>query len=232
MSHIASRRKIAQIVGCIGIGLFASLVWQMGVSADQITLQDGTELSGKVVGKDGKSVIIQLRRQDVTAINGRALPPPLTVGVVAPSFRAVDLTGAVHTLPDDEGRVTLLQFWATWCPHCRADIPLMKRLFATYRDKGLRLITVSVDQRLADLQAFIRREGLDVPVISTADPSNPAASLPDLYEIPGIPAYYVVDTKGLIAETFSGAETETHADLEGLLQQLLATPTTSPTPSP
>lgn len=196
--------------------------------ADQIRLKDGTEFSATVVGKDGEYAVVALPRSDIASVNGQVLPAPVAVGAVAPDFEAVDLAGTPHRLADAKGQVTLLKFWATWCPHCRADISLMKELFSRYHDKGLRMLAVSVDQDLGQLRSFVEKEQLRYAVIPVHSPSasTQQARLPELYETQGVPAYYLIDAQGLIARIISGSVTEGRVDLESDVKRLLAADTT------
>ena len=214
-------RRAARRVGlCLLLGLAASGT----VTAEQVKLKDGTEFSATVLGKDRDSVVVRLPRSEVSSVNGQPLPMPVTTGVAAPGFEAVDLAGAMHRLANYQGHVTLLQFWATWCPHCRADLSLMKDLFVRYQAQGLRILTVSVDQDLATLQSFIQEQHVSYPVIPLYSQSVPSqqAALPELYDMQGIPAYYLIDTQGTINQTFTGSVTEGGIDLEGALKRLLA----------
>ena len=193
------------------------------VAADQIKLKDGRELSATMLGKDGDRVVIGLPRADVASVNGEALPLPVIAGVPAPAFTATDLTGTSQTVPDPKGRVTLLKFWASWCPHCRSDIPLLKDLSARYHDKELSIVTVSADQDFNKLQAFVREQGISYPVIAVHDPAASAeqTAIPDRYEMQGVPHYFLIDAKGRVAETFAGSATEGKRDLEGMLAKLM-----------
>lgn len=215
-------RQLVCRVG-LAVGVLVSL-WSGPALADEIRLKDGAAFSATVLGKDRDSVAVKLARSDIASIDGASLPPPVTVGTAAPAFTAVDLNGITQSLPDPRGSVTLLQFWATWCPHCRSDLSLMKNLFARYRDRGLRIVTVSVDQDRGALRGFVRSHDVPYPVIAAADrPASRQPSVPDLYEMQGVPAYYLIDAQGTIAQTFSGSVTEMRRDLESELSRLLAT---------
>ena len=194
--------------------------------AEQIKLQDGTEFTGSILGRDGDRVVVGLPRTSVSSIDGQTLPPPVTEGAPAPTFSAVDLTGATQTLGAAQGEATLVHFWASWCPHCRSDMTLMKDLFARYREHGLRIIAVSIDQDINQLTQFLQQHPLPYPVVAAyKDPTSPNAQLPGLYEAQGVPAYYLVDAKGVITKVYSGSVTEGKVDLESDLQKLLATAT-------
>ena len=214
-----ARRAVSSVVLLAAVGM--RVAW-----ADQIRLKDGTEVSATLVDKDGENVVVRIPRASVDAVNGEPLPPPVIAGSKAPDFTAVDLQGATHTMADNRGHVTLLQFWASWCPHCRSDVPLMKKLFTSYREKGLRLVTVSVDQSLEALQTLIRDQQLAYPVIA----ASTYRSVPELYESRGIPAYYLIDAQGTIAKVWHGSVTESTADLEETLTRLLGISETAAAP--
>lgn len=191
--------------------------------AETITLKDGQEISGTVVRRDGDTVTIQLPRSEVAAVNGQPLSEPVATGAKAPDFTGVDLSGTTHVLSDKKPRVTLLKFWASWCPYCRADIPLMKAAMEKYRGQGLRLLTVSVDQDLNKLKTLVANEQLPYPVIPAYELSAPPeqAKIPALYETQGIPAYFVIDRTGTIVKTFSGSLASSKTDLDEVLKPLL-----------
>ena len=174
------------------------------VVAERIKLTDGTNFSAEVLDRSPDSLVVRLPRQGVAAVDGQPLPPPLVEGALAPAFRATDVNGVVRAIEDGKGQVTLLQFWASWCPYCRKDLSLMKQLFAQHDGKGLRIVTVSIDQDLEKLTTFVRSEGVPYPVISAT--TNP--TLPDLYETHGIPAYFLIGRDGRLAGVWNGSVTQ------------------------
>ena len=173
--------------------------------AERIKLTDGTEVTAEILDRSPEGLIVQLPRTGVVTVDGQPLPPPVIEGAAAPAFSGTDLKGTARSLAEGRGQVVLLQFWASWCPHCRHDIELMKRLFAQHEGNGLRLVTVSIDQDVEKLKAFVRSEALPYPVISVAD--NP--DLPDRYEARGVPSYFLIDQQGRIAGVWRGSVTET-----------------------
>ena len=205
------------------IALVSALMAGGLASAEQIKLQDGTEFSGSILGRDGDRVVISLPRASVASVGGEALPAPVTTGAKAPDFSVTDLSGTTQSLGASKGEATLVHFWASWCPHCRSDVKLMKDLFARYQGKGLRIVTISIDQDVSKLTQFVKDQQIPYSVISAyQDPRGPAAQLPEMYEAQGVPAYYLVDAQGVVAKTFSGSVAEGGADLEGDLQKLMA----------
>ena len=82
-----------------------------------------------------------------------------------PELKVRDIRGRTIRLSDYRGRVVLINFWATWCPPCRAEIPDLVQLQRDYRHQGLRVIGVTYPpQRLSQVRAFIRRLGVNYPV--------------------------------------------------------------------
>ncbi len=188
--------------------------------ADEIQLKGGAKVSAAVLQRDGESVILQVPRAAIETVNGQPLPPPVAAGSPAPEFTAVDLSGATHTLSEYRGHPVLVQFWASWCPHCRSDLALMKKLFTQYEGERLRMVTVGIDQDVEKLRAFVKAQGIAFPVIA-------ASAHPDLaerYEAQGVPAYYLIDAAGVIAKTWSGSVTERLSDFKDVVARLVNGP--------
>jgi len=83
----------------------------------------------------------------------------------APDFRISDLEGKTHTLNDYRGKILLINFWATWCPPCRAEIPDFVEVYASEKDKDLAILGISVDDLPAsELLNFVRRFKINYPV--------------------------------------------------------------------
>lgn len=202
-----------------GLAVLALLcAGHLAARAEQIRFKDGKEIEGMLLQRDETSLILRVPRASVDTVNGKTLPPPVTVGTTAPDFQAVDLGGTPQSMAAARGHVTLVQFWATWCPHCRSDVPLMKDVQAQYKDKGLKLLTISIDQKLDDLQQFVAKEQLPYPVISVL--SKP--ELPDLYETQGVPGYFLIDQQGKIANLWRGSLSEGSATGKTELHDALA----------
>ncbi|MDX8401481.1 MAG: TlpA disulfide reductase family protein, partial [Mariprofundaceae bacterium] len=94
-------------------------------------------------------------------------PARISEGDAALDFRLPNLQGRMHGLP--KGEVVLLNFWATWCPPCREEMPSMAELYRKYAARGLRVLAVSVDRRDADLAGFVKEYGLPFEVLHDAD---------------------------------------------------------------
>lgn len=125
----------------------------------------------------------------------------ITVGVKAPDFTAPNPEGKMLTLNKILGEVTILDFWASWCKPCRVENPNFVRIFNKYHEKGLEIISVSLDregQKSAWVSA-IEKDNLDWYNVSNLkfwqDP------IAQLYNISSIPATFVLDSEGKILAT-------------------------------
>ena len=190
----------------------------------KLKLKNGSEFSGTLLRRNNDGVIFMLPYGEVESIDGQPLPAAVTAGAAAPAFTAADLSGVQHAIPAKAGGATLLQFWATWCPHCRSDMPLLQDLHARYHERGLQIIGVSIDTNADAVRSFVHDKRLAFPVIAALEHLQETnIDLSDLYQADGVPAYFLIDATGTIARTFSGSVTEGgRVDLEGAIQHLLA----------
>ncbi len=119
----------------------------------------------------------------------------------APPFTLKDLQGNTLDLAAYKGKVLVLNFWATWCPPCRAEIPDFIAASTEFRARGLEIIGVSVDQMsAAKLREWVSSVGINYPV-AIADGKIVGDYRPGEY----IPATIVIDKKGRIRYRHTGA---------------------------
>jgi peroxiredoxin len=112
----------------------------------------------------------------------------------ASAFMLRDLNGKLVSLSDFEGKVVLLNFWATWCSSCRKEMPAMEQLYQTYSTKGLAIVGVSVDQASpGDVSAFAEKLKITFPILHDRD-----SIISRLYSNPGVPSSYLIDRQGRI----------------------------------
>ena len=112
----------------------------------------------------------------------------------APDFKVTGLDGKAISLADYKGKVLFLNFWATWCPPCREEIPDFIEAYSELNDKGLEILGVSVDRmNPQQLKAWVADVGINYPV-ALANKDIVVDYEPGEY----IPASIVVDTKGRI----------------------------------
>ena len=227
------RSAMSRALVCWSVSLLLLSAMRPGWAAPEeakIKLKDGTTVTGRVLRNNSDGLMLLLRPEAVASVNGTALPTPVTDGALAPAFTATDLAGTTQALPSSPARATLVQFWATWCPHCRSDLPLIQDLHMRYHDQGLRVLGLSVDQNPAKLRAFVKQRQMSYPIISVVEQAQKTGiDLAELYQTEGVPAYFLVDAQGRIQQAFSGSVTEGgRADLEGAVQRVMASAGTTP----
>jgi peroxiredoxin len=162
--------------------------------------------------KTSKPVIRFATAFALTALTCAASAPnaprsALSVGQKAPSFHAKTVDGKMINFPDDyKGKVVLLDFWATWCPPCRAELPKVVATYSQYHDKGFEVLSVSLDrpkQGPALLQ-FVKSNGMTWPQIY--DGLYWKAAVAVQYGVHAIPCPVLVDgDTGTIIAADTGA---------------------------
>jgi cytochrome c-type biogenesis protein len=132
-------------------------------------------------------------------------PPRAERGAPAPDFAAVTLDSArqVRTLADYRGSPFILNVWATWCDPCREEMPSLQRLYDTYRERGLRVVAVSVDDRGTEglIREFVADHGLTFDVVH-----DPQSAIMTAYQVRGVPQTFLVSADGRIAGTAFAAD--------------------------
>jgi cytochrome c biogenesis protein CcmG/thiol:disulfide interchange protein DsbE len=135
----------------------------------------------------------------------------------APEFARRDLNGRTLDLARLRGKVVLLNFWATWCAPCQAEMPVFSKWQRQYGSRGLQVIGISMDDTGAPVKKLVERLNVDYPV-AMGD-----AKLGERYGgVLGLPLTYLIDRSGVVRAQFQGA-----ADLKAMesrLQELLAQP--------
>lgn len=117
------------------------------------------------------------------------------IGKPAPDFEVKDLNGNLVKLSSLRGQYVLIDFWASWCGPCRKEIPNLKNVYADFKDKGLKLIGLSIDSREADWRKAVEEEKLDYLQLWDSEKSTMK-----LYNYNGIPFIILVSPEGIILE--------------------------------
>ncbi len=140
------------------------------------------------------------------------------VGDEAPDFKLqqINTNNELETiqLSDYEGKGVMLNFWATFCAPCEAEMPYMEKLYPEYKDRGIEIIAVSLDANQLVVDRFVDKHNLTFPI-----PHDTKSQVTDLYKIGPIPTTYFIDPEGIIVEKIEGALTLER--LEGYFQEIL-----------
>ncbi|NDY42895.1 TlpA family protein disulfide reductase [Dissulfurirhabdus thermomarina] len=154
----------------------------------------------------------------VLAAGGCRQAPPAgaRVGRPAPAFTLLDENGRARRLEDFRGRVVFLNFWATWCPPCRSELPSLEGLRRAMEGRPFTMLTVVVNDDPARARRLLRLVGCAFPILE--DPGGAAAAA---YGITGVPETYIVGPDGILREKAIGPRhwnaPEVLARLEGYL---------------
>jgi len=124
----------------------------------------------------------------------------LQAGSEGPSFRLSSLSGGEVDLASKRGKVVLLNFWATWCPPCVAEMPSLERLHRALGPEGLSVVTISADEDEAELRRFVAEHALTLPVLK--DPGGRVAE--GSYRTTGYPETFVLDRGGRVLQHVVG----------------------------
>lgn len=123
----------------------------------------------------------------------------LDAGQVPPAFTLKDVGGSDVSLSDFAGKVVVLDLWATWCGPCRQEIPLLVSLYEEFKDRGLVVVGVGLDEGGADvLKPFVEANHMSYPVL-VGD-----KALGTTYKVTSIPTTYVIGRDGKIASKHMG----------------------------
>lgn len=138
-------------------------------------------------------------------------------GRPAPELELVDVRGRPVSLAALRGKIVIVDFWATWCPPCVIEVPTFKKLHATYRDRGLEIIAISLDEDEREVKTFIREHALPYTVILGDEKIAEKFGA-----LTGLPMTFFIDRKGRIRAEHAGFMDE--EDFVREVERLLSEP--------
>jgi peroxiredoxin len=137
--------------------------------------------------------------------------------VAGQTIQLVDLDGRLIRLADLRGRPVWINFWATWCPPCQEETPVLRDTYARFREDGLALVAISVQETTPeDVRRYVETYGLEYIVGFDA-----TSAIFHTYRAFGLPTQLFVDREGVIREVILGPVTREQAEaiIRPLLQQ-------------
>jgi thiol-disulfide isomerase/thioredoxin len=142
--------------------------------------------------------------------------PPAAVDDLA--YAAPDVpTVPGQRLSDLRGKVVLVNFWATWCPYCRHEMPAMQAFYQDHQRQGFEIVAYSIDKTQAEVDAYMRREGYTFPAPLAAQETTAAFG-----DVSHVPLSFVIDRNGIVRHKIAG---QVHAGrLDDLITPLLQAP--------
>jgi thiol-disulfide isomerase/thioredoxin len=132
-----------------------------------------------------------------------ALEGPSLAGATAPALKLRDIAGKEWTLPELSGRTVMIDFWTTWCPRCREELPVLEKLADEFHDRELVVLAVDVGEDAAWVRKFVGEAGVKLPVLLAGDDTMILA-----YRVEAYPTLVVIDPLGKISGVHAGAVSE------------------------
>ncbi|ARJ40161.1 thiol-disulfide oxidoreductase [Sporosarcina sp. P21c] len=127
----------------------------------------------------------------------------LAEGDMAPDFELVDLEGNEHRLSDYKGQGVFLNFWGTWCPPCKKEMPHMEDLYKDFEAKGVHILTVNVGEPKVKIELFRDDMNLSFPMLWDKN-----KTVMDLYNIKPLPTTFLINPEGKITKVIKQGMTE------------------------
>ena len=148
-----------------------------------------------------------------TAMAGRTAITPIEEKPPAPDFTLKDMDGNEVSRESLAGKPVIINFWATWCPPCRAEIPAMNRAWHKIKDKGVAMIAIDVGEDEDTIFAFQADYPMDFTVLLDEDGKEVKK-----WPVRGVPTTFVLDPQGRMVYRAAGARAW---DDDELLQKIL-----------
>lgn len=121
-----------------------------------------------------------------------------------------------YNLQELKGKVVYMDFWASWCPPCIKSFPFLNQLDQDLKDKGLHVVGINLDEKVADAQDFLAKNPVDFSIV--ADPSKQCAKV---LELMAMPTSYLIDRSGNVRHIHQGFRSGESEELRALITQLL-----------
>ncbi len=144
----------------------------------------------------------------------------IEVGNLAPDFNIKNLGGGSASLSDYRGKVVLVNFWATWCGPCKAEMPSMEALYRSHGRDDFEILAVSID--LGDetpVRSFVEDFGFTFPILLDSQ-----FDVNDLFQVRVVPTSIVIDRNGVVTDRLLGAKDWNDPDAQAFVKELIQRP--------
>lgn len=186
------------------VAFFSFFLWQAGV-----LLRDPNE-QVEVTNTVGETVVLDIRAADasIETPNETSLKVSVKEGDLARNFELSTLEGERVQLADFRGQAVFLNFWASWCGPCRAEMPDIDRVLQEYKDDGLIVLAVNNGERFAPAKRFIDDLQVDFTIVGL----DPSQEIIGRFRIVAMPTSIFIDENGVIVRIHAGLATADQID--------------------
>ncbi|MBI2119652.1 MAG: TlpA family protein disulfide reductase [Elusimicrobia bacterium] len=125
--------------------------------------------------------------------------PGARVGFSAPNFSLKSTDQKNISLSNFKDKAVLLDFWATWCPPCRFSTPALVRINKKFKDQGLAVIGISLDEEPEPVPPFLKKEKVEHLILYAGN-----SSVAQDYQVRAIPSFFLIDKNGMIKKRYDG----------------------------
>ena len=136
-----------------------------------------------------------LNREPITGLSGVT-----RVNRPAPDFSLTTFEGDTISLADLRGKPVIINFWASWCPPCRIEAPLIERTWRAYKDRGLMFLGINIQDRKEDALNYMQEFDITYP-----NGPDPAGEIAIDYGVSGLPVTFFINKKGEVVRRWVGA---------------------------
>jgi thiol-disulfide isomerase/thioredoxin len=142
----------------------------------------------------------------------------LSTPIEAPDFQLEDMDGNKHSLENYRGKVVILNFWATWCPPCRREIPSMEALHRAFKEEAFAILAVNEWETEDHVFAFMGQLPVDpgFPILFDLD-----SAVATSFGVKGLPTTLLLDTQGKIVYRAVGGRDFDHPEVKKIIRELL-----------
>jgi peroxiredoxin len=144
----------------------------------------------------------------------------IEIGNIAPDFNIKNLKGGMTSLSDYRGKIVLINFWATWCGPCKAEMPSMEALYRSHGRDDFEILAVSIDLGdEAPVRSFVGDFGFTFPILLDSQ-----FDVNDLFQVRVVPTSIVVDRDGVVTDRLLGAKDWNDPDAQLFVKELIKRP--------
>ena len=186
-------------------------VFDDGAKGAELIKQLKRDFPDTQYGKGADQMLASIEKQ----AEANKVKRSLATGAQFPDFNEKDLSGKPLSIANHKGKVVLVDFWATWCGPCRAELPNVIKTYQKYHGKGFEIIGISLDQDKTKLTSFTKDRDMTWP--QYFDGQGWGNKLAQKYGVNSIPATYLLDDSGKIIGSNLRGE-----DLEAAVSKALA----------